>query len=199
MTIKIPAYKLPNGSDFKELCALPLATVSTEWYGNTAWHNCHFAIAKTDEDLLFRVKVDKSPVSDPMAVSGAFTEGLWKFDSGELFICDEQHHCYQEFNLGPRGSWWSATFDGYRRGKSAQSELDIKLFSRSEKNIWESGFILKLNRLKVQPICANVSFVLTKESNSGELEHQYLTFTKFSAEKPDFHLVAEYPEIAWQS
>ncbi len=148
---------------------------------------------------MFRIKIDKPAFADPAAISGAFTEGLWKFDSGELFICDEQHHLYQEFNIGPRGSWWSATFAGYREGKSAQSELDIKLFSRSDKNSWESGFILKLNRLKVQPVCANASFVLAKEDSSGEVIHQYLTFTKFSAEKPDFHLVAEYPEIAWQS
>jgi hypothetical protein len=39
-----------------------------------------------------------------------FHEGLWRFDCGELWLCNPENGRYLELNLAPNGAFWSCVF-----------------------------------------------------------------------------------------
>ena len=60
----------------------------------------------------------------PASPPGKFVEGLWDQDVAEFFIADRTTGRYHEFNLGPGGAWWSATFRAPRVRIAPQPEWE---------------------------------------------------------------------------
>ncbi len=139
--------------------------------------------------------VHKAPIENLDCVSGEFCEGLWKFDCAEFFISDHKGESYQEFNIAPQGAWWNAEFEAYRRQTKAASDLGVKIYSKKNANQWEVGLSVPLSKLYLKPERANVSFILI----NADGQPQYVSFTNFSVKDPDFHLVSEFPSIAWST
>ncbi len=52
----------------------------------------------------------KPPYFNEKNVPYMFIEGLWKWDCGELWICNAESGRYIELNLSPDGCWWSCVF-----------------------------------------------------------------------------------------
>ena len=151
------------------------------------------------------------PLADRAAFPAeGFVEGLWQQDVAEFFVADRRTGHYQEFNLGPGGAWWSATFCAPRLRVVPQPEWQS--FGVLAKVLWTNREWI--GQLSV-PLPAGIPFLSPPSHRSGaerlmqELESGQLAvnFTAITAGRagprfyslahlrtatPDFHRPADW-------
>lgn len=99
-----------EGLDFSSAWDLPRQMMTHEWYGRELRKPIMFSFALSEGFLWFVMEHAEKPLIDPKAKPGMFKEELWKYDTAEFFLYDENTDVYYEFNLGSEGAWWMAEF-----------------------------------------------------------------------------------------
>ncbi len=123
--------------------------------------------------------------------SGGFVEGLWDRDVAEFFIMDRGSGGYQEFNLGPGGAWWSASFVAPR--VRAVPQLDWTRLGVQTEVTWTPVHWTGQMRLRLpdhrEPA---VNFCAIRRRPGGVA---YYSLAGLGGETPDFHRPQEW--IRW--
>lgn len=63
-----------------------------------------------DDEIHVHFSGLKPPYYNKNTIPYSFVEGLWRYDCGELWICNPKNGRYIELNLAPNGCWWSCVF-----------------------------------------------------------------------------------------
>ena len=168
---------------------LPRTTIPSDWHANNAPYPIQFSLALDPHSLFFVTDVHAEPMCDNTLSVGKFVEGLWTKDVAEFFIKEEGSSAYQEFNLSPKGAWWSQSFTSHRvRDIPAVHTPSVKIFSDlTETRKWSTGIAVPRSYFSIplsftEKTKINVNFILTHSSQ----EHFY-TYAPPPPVNPDFH------------
>lgn len=119
-----------------------------------------------DEEVIrIEFMADSPATLCPEAAPGAFFEGLWRYDCGELFLYSPSNGRYVEFNLSPNGAWWSCVFSAPRVRHIQCSPPEIETSSSVGEERWRAGFEVSLEEIyrclgTVVDLRGNVTLVL---------------------------------------
>lgn len=177
---------------WKKVRDLPLTLFIEDWYGARVSAKTGFVLAIDAERIFFFASCAQSPLTKPSARLGQFVSGLWGFDLAELFLCEDGTGRYQEFNLAPNGSWWSAVFSTYRKEAADFSPpRGVETVSHISAHSWKAGLTIPRASLGVNiefsPFSRlNVSMIIS----GGARNH--LSWARIHSETPDFHRTDEF-------
>lgn len=177
---------------------------SCDWFGNNHLIGPSFDLSLkecgdgSEVELAFIVVVPKlamlSPVDD-----GSYREGLWNYDCAELFLGNILTGYYIEFNLSPKGGWWSCSFSSPRvqvaEGPSPRPHIRTEgtISDDSCNPAWSASILIPLSSLPVElnfnpsSTIGNVTFCLQDtEDNQSTTYYSHFDLTS-EGSNPDFH------------
>ena len=141
--------------------------------------------------LIWEMKMELPSEGRSEFESGGFVEGLWERDVAEFFILDRHSGEYQEFNLGPGGAWWSASFVAPRVRAVPQPDwtrLGVQTKVTWTPTHWTGQMCLWLPDYR-EPA---VNFCAIRRGPGGA---KYYSLAGLAGETPDFHRPQEW--IPW--
>lgn len=164
------------------------AVIATDWFGAPHPAAPRFTLAHADGALTLTARADKPALLVPQD-AGAYAEGLWEGDCAELFLVNPVTGAYAEFNLSPRGGWWSCAF-GAPRARASGEPAPVPGVTTSgtvAPTHWEATLRIPVASLPAAlafdagTTRANVTFCL------GADPQRYFTYADLGGGKPDFH------------
>ncbi len=180
---------------------LPLCGLTEDWFGTHLTSPSVFTLAKDDKSLCFIAVFPQHSNIHPAANPGQFTAELWKYDVAELFLANPATGEYLEFNLTSNGAWWASKFSSVREPAGTQPFFTEHIQSHHESSELDQrvvGLEISLDFLKREidfsvKTSANTTFI--RESPSP----RYLSASKLSGDKPDFHQPSCFPTVTFES
>ena len=168
-----------EGSLMQELCH--------DWFGESFGPPAQYRLVEDPHHLWLIAGREKPANAHPMGVCGDFQAELWKHDVAELFIADPDFKNYLEFNLSPRGAWWTERFSGLRQAWPLEALPEVLTHASDDgQGAWYAALGLPLGWLQEtigwgpqSPI--NVTFILDSP------EQRFLTACDLGDGEPDFH------------
>lgn len=147
----IPLHQISGGFSLIELFDLPPIRVERSLNGKELPIVVMFYIAAATQRFLFGVSCPLPPWDDDTSSAGGFVEGLWHKDVVEAFIADRASSCYQEFNLSPRGAWWSCVFSAYRQRLPVQPAFPgVETFAERQPTNWRAAMSIPRSAIAVR-------------------------------------------------
>lgn len=138
--------------------------------------------------LLWEVKMVIPRGERAVFPAPGFVEGLWEQDVAEFFIADRATGHYQEFNLGPGGAWWSATFSAPRVRIAPQPEC--RLFGITTNVSWTDTQWIGRQSLPLPDLAgAAVNFTAIIAGPDGR---RFYSLADLGGRTPDFHRPADW-------
>lgn len=126
-----------------------------------------------------------------------YTAGLWEGDCAELFLLNPATGYYLEFNLSPKGGWWSCAFTAprVRVPEGPVAVAGVSATGAVAPGSWRSE--LRIPVASLPPELAfdpattrgNVTFCL------GNDPQRYLTAADLGGGTPDFHRPAKWVRL----
>ncbi|MBX7143422.1 MAG: hypothetical protein K1X79_03145 [Oligoflexia bacterium] len=192
----LPVYRSTSALTLTNVFAFTPQQIDYDWFGERMKNPPRFVVAVDPERLFLAAIVDMAPWYDSATTQGQFVEGLWNKDVAEIFLTNSGGTAYQEFNLSPRGSWWSCVFSKYRKRDPQNFKMPqgVETFSEIQQSSWKAGIAIPVRDLSI-PLAieetsrANVCFVL------GKTKRHYLSWTNIQNYDPDFHRADEFEDI----
>lgn len=187
----ITAWRFDSPGSWRSLAALPPLRVSMDWYGAPLDAPMEFRLGIDRDRLWFGAAIARQPECDLKLRPGDFVEGLWEHDVAELFLGESTGAPYREFNVSPRGAWWSCSFGAPRIRASAEPLSSVETWSDVSTERWQAGLAVPLRELglawsETHPLRVNMTACLGQPQ-------RYVTATRLSAPAPDFHLPQQFP------
>lgn len=146
-----------------------------------------FLLARDPTNLFLLVDSSLVAICDETTTSGSYVEGLWTKDLAEVFIREDGSNSYQEFNLSPRGAWWSMLFGKPRDRLTDQFKMpNCQVVSEVRADGWFAGIQIEIASLSIRCKFQKGS-ALNVTAVYGENPRTYLSFVKLPGEKPNFH------------
>ena len=158
-----------------------------DWDGATFAPPARFRLVQDPSHLWLIAGRNKATSGCSSASCGEFKAELWKQDVAELFIASPDFKNYLEFNLSPRGAWWTALFSGPRSQTSLGALPEVTCRAgQDDAGVWNAAMGIPLEWLcetiawgEDSPL--NVTFIL-------DSPHQrFLTACDLGEGEPDFH------------
>lgn len=171
-----------------ELFAKVDLALSSDWHGATLDYPFCFHLALGPTRLYFGASADVKTVSKPKTAAGEFVEGLWEYDVVECFLTSTHSEAYQEFNLSPNGSWWTAMFTDYRkRAPATQKPTSCDIFAQVGGTSFMTGLSIALDDIalpwgKPEEMRLQLASILSSPTRT------FLSSSPTPAGAPDFHL-----------
>lgn len=176
--------------------AIPVVTITRDWYGAVVDRPCAFGFATDPTHLHFRATRHHAAALHPDAKPGAFTANLWQYDAAEFFLVHPNSGRYLEFNLAPNGAWWSCEFTSPRQRASPDDDPfpHVVTTGSVREDGWEATASLPLDRLRDRfafgpGSLLNATFTLISPSPI------FLTATPLGPGEPDFHQPDRLPPL----
>jgi hypothetical protein len=198
-----------------------------EWYNTTPNAECHFSLKCAEQQLMFDVSVINNPPNLALCDNegeGAFIEGLWTGDCGELFLSNPSTGFYVELHLSPLGSWWCCSFSSPLCRVTDRPERFAGVTTSSSRQLdgWTASLSLPLSSLPLelqfdsQVSTGNVTFCLHSDAapsplgllepgdtdpsprqrdQEEELFFSYFTLRDDTHRTPNFHLPHKWNRI----
>lgn len=192
----LPVYRSSKPLTLSQLFSLNMQQIDYDWFGERMKNPPRFVVAVDAERLYLAAMVESSAWHDPATSQGQFVEGLWNKDVAEIFLTNAGDTAYQEFNLSPRGAWWSCAFSKYRKRDSQLFKMPqrVETFSDIQQSSWKAGLAVPISDLSVplaleETTRANVCFVL------GKTKRHYLSWTNIQNYDPDFHRADQFEDV----
>lgn len=164
------------------------AVLASDWFGVPHPASPRFTLAYTDGVISFFARADKPALLVPHD-AGGYVEGLWNGDCAELFLVNPVTGAYVEFNLSPRGAWWSCAFlaPRVRAPESPAPFAGVIASGAVAPAHWEATLRVPVAGLPAELAFdpevtrANVTFCL------GDAPQRYFTHADLGGGNPDFH------------
>jgi hypothetical protein len=191
---------VPDSLKIDQLQTLSPLNIDIDWFGMPIRPSLDFYLAANSESIFFGGARNAKPAINPNLAAGSFHEGLWQWDVVELFWGNTNDNSYQEFNLSPNGSWWSAHFNNYRERNAnfiVSSDINTKAEYSDEK--WFSMMEIPIKSLlrgstKIEHSIIHLSAIL-----SSGTKKIYISSGQRRDGKPDFHLSSCFRSIRFSS
>lgn len=161
--------------------------MSQDWFGVKSQSAPHFRVGLSDDRFVFDFKVSESAYYSREHQSGDFVEGLWEQDVCEFFVGGPGSD-YIEFNIGPQGAWWAASFSDYRQRVGALKLETITVENRTDENSWAVNFTVPLSELAPWHSLCLGEYRLAVTFISHHSGVNYHCYGHTSGGEPDFHL-----------
>lgn len=187
--LEFPQPWATGGGGISEVDSLLLPQVS---------HGARWSLAIDSAALWFACEVDAAPFCDTAHQNGDFIEGLWLKDVAEFFLRDSETGEYQEFNVSPRGAWWSCVFSSYRHRHLMQRRPStVSVMGDCGESRWKVVFGVRLDEL-ASPLSpqTTVHVSLISHSHGGSGEPRYFSSHPVRGLEPDFHLPEVFLPVA---
>ena len=185
--------------DVEDVRALPRQIVRTCWYGNTLAQPLEWCVALDAAMLWCFWKVPGNGWCDPSHVSGDFIEGLWERDVAEIFLLTGaglHAEGYREYNVSPRGAWWSASFDSYRVRSAVQRvsvapRVETWLTTVPGSDVTEAAWeaVLGVPRSELGPMDPSGEIRIHVAAIIHKPEQRFISSRPLADIPPDFHRI----------
>lgn len=196
MPATVPVYQIGELASLAELFKLPFSKFTQDWYGHLVNFEASFLIALSEANLYFAARCSEKPHCEELK-KGTFKSGLWEKNVVEFFIKEDSSNRYQEFNFSPAGAWWTGVFSDYRvTTKSRPTPPTVNIETKTLGiHGWQIAAAIPRTELEVSAefksaTKINAAFML------GQKNQHYLSWSTPLTDKPDFHLVHDYPTIS---
>jgi len=158
-----------------------MKVLARQWNGETSRTSLSYDLIRQEGRITFRVRFPQGVTTHPVAQSGEYTSGLWRYDVGEFFITVDGQQ-YIEVNLAANGAWWMAGFTGIRQEDDqfippvveVVLERGVVQWSCDEHSIAE--YLGPIEKLYY-----NVAGILNTP------DYEYLSLCDLGTSEPDFH------------
>lgn len=181
MTIVLSQFS-PTATFDDLFCAPPLRLI-TDWFGRPFAPPLDIFLGMSGERILFGARCEGPPRCDP-ATPGDFIEGLWERDVVELFLGESDSPRYQEFNLSPRGAWWTMAFSGYRTRMTTAPLPGVRCHAAETAAGWRAAVAIPLNELTIRWSSGRGTVNITAISGDPQ---RFVTAVDLGGGEPDFH------------
>lgn len=174
-----------------------MQTLGRDWWGNAVVPAPELALV-VDPHCLWLLAQHRQPAhADPAATTGAFHEGLWRFDVAELFIAAAQGPRYLEFNLSPHGAWWGAAFSSPRQRDAGFLPPAVLTHTALDAEGWRAALGIPLDVLDREVAFhdgarANATMIL------GSPAQRFFSMADLGPGEPDFHRPDRFERIAFR-
>jgi hypothetical protein len=174
----------------RDVLAVPPLAWERDWFGQPSRFPARFCFTLNKEVLTFWCQVDKPPECLDLAC-GTFQVGLWEQDVAEFFVMGPDGD-YQEFNLSPRGAWWSASFGSYRQQQEERRCPSVRVRAECTPPGWTAQLSVAVADL--QPLQGH-SFSQARLNPTSILHSEtpeYLCYGHEGGGPPDFHRASNF-------
>ena len=180
----IPLSVLPDAPSFRDLFATPPILLTRDWFHEEIATPLAVFLGVGGGQLLFGATVRAAPWCEP-ARPGDFIEGLWERDVVELFLGEPGTPRYQEFNLSPRGAWWTVSLSEYRVRMETRPMPGVRCFSEVDAGGWRAALALPLDELSIRWELLNGGTVNVTAIQGNP--QRFVTAADLGGGEPDFH------------
>lgn len=189
----LPAQRLDLQRDSADQSGIVLAALEHDVFGQPLRRPLRWGVGLSDRTLFFAAQW--SGETEPAdAIKESFAEGLWEFDCAELFLSNPANGRYLEFNLSPRGAWWSCLFIAPRqRAEGWPAPLQGTRISVYEPRQ------LAVMALPLAKVRAALGLDATPDARlHGNVTactgtpQQFASVAELGEEQPDFHLPQDF-------
>ena len=170
----------------RDILGVPPSGWESDWFGLPVRYQSHFRFALHQGRLTFYFAVNKEPECEDLP-SGTFRAGLWERDVAEFFLMSPGGD-YQEFNLSPRGAWWSASFSSYRQQSEELPCPSVVVAARCGGGRWTAQLSVALADIKPLQGFSLSQCRLNPTAILAPGQPEYLCYGHCSGGQPDFHL-----------
>lgn len=179
----VPCQKLSIAATFDDLFRSAPLVLATDWFGEALPTPIEIFLGVNTERILFGGRGDASPWCEP-ATPGDFIEGLWEREVVELFLGEPGSARYQEFNLSPRGAWWTMAFSGYRTRMMTNPLPGVRCHAASGGRGWRAAIAIPLAELTIAWSSGSGTGNVTAIHGNPQ---RFVTALDLGGGEPDFH------------
>jgi hypothetical protein len=182
-TMTIVLTQLSRSATFDDLFRAPPLHLTTDWFGHPFAPPLDIFLGMSGERILFGAQGAGTPQCAP-ATPGDFIEGLWERDVVELFLGESDSPRYQEFNLSPRGAWWTMAFTGYRTRMATTPLPGLRCDAAKTPSGWRAATAIPINELSIRWASARGTVNVTAICGTPQ---RFVTALNLGGGEPDFH------------
>lgn len=187
----LPLNLLSPTATFADLFGSGSIRLATDWFGAPLASAIEIHLGLSGDRILFGAHGVGIPRCAD-ATPGAFIEGLWERDVVELFLGEPGSARYQEFNLSPRGAWWTMGFSGYRVRMTTNPMPGVRCFADVVGETWRSAIEIPLRELTIAWSLDNGTLNVTAIHG---LPQQFATVADLGGGEPDFHRAERFDRV----
>lgn len=187
----LPLHMLPPSASLGDLFCSPSIPLSTDWFGAPLASAIEIHLGLSGDRILFGTHGVGIPRCAD-ATPGAFIEGLWESDVVELFLGEPGSTRYQEFNLSPRGAWWTMSFSGYRSRMTTDAMPGVRCYADVVGEAWRAAMEIPLRELTIAWSPDNGNVNVTAVHGSPQ---QFATAANLGGGEPDFHRAERFVRV----
>lgn len=179
------------------ICTAPATLtqqLDCEWFGNPITPAIEYSFTTDGENLIYRAAQAAPVQPHPEGKTGEFREELWKYDTAEFFIAEENGSPYVEVNISPNGAWWACAFSAPRVPLVPAAEwCGVKATGLVNEQGWQCSISIPLSLLAALGISLNhCRLAATAILNSPD--YVFLTTAEDTSGEPDFHRPHAWPK-----
>lgn len=189
MTIAL--HMLSPSASHADLFGSPAVPLATDWFGEPLASAIKIHLGLGGDRILFGAEGVGSPRCAD-ATPGAFIEGLRESDVVELFLGEPGSTRYQEFNLSPRGAWWTMGFSGYRVRMTTNPMPGVRCYADVVGEVWRTAIVIPLRELTIAWVPDAGTLNVTAIHG---LPQQFATAVDLGGGEPDFHRAERFPRV----
>lgn len=173
------------------LFSLQPVVLAHDWFGAPIADPIDVFLGVDRRNLWFGARCGGAPrCADAMV--GDFVEGLWEHDVVEIFAAEEGSRRYQEFNLSPKGAWWTAAFSEYRERMPTAAMPGVRCFAEPWGSGWRAAMAIPLDELSIRWDLLRGRLNVT--AVQGE-PNRFVTLTDLGGGEPDFHRAEKFTAL----
>ena len=174
---------------FEALFDAPALRLTLDWFRAPLETPLEIHLAADADRVWFGAGCAAPPRCAP-ALCGEFVEGLWERDVVEIFFGEANSTRYQEFNVSPRGAWWTMAFSQYRTRMTTKPMPGIRCHSAVVGEAWRAAIAIPLRELTISWSCEAGSLNAAAIQGSPQ---RFATAADLGGGEPDFHRAERFP------